>query len=180
MLSVGFWRWYINITITILDIIHRPVFYLKKKTFWRLDSVSVFRWKLLIWDQYTELVTCLRTVATAPIGCPEIETNSVDWAKLSIFHLKTEKESNLRNVFQIKERTMDNAVIVTLAYCRHNAMVLTMVYNTQNFRVPGLCPAFVNLNTTKYYYSICFRLQVRKRDTYLPCNSEVSYFLFMS
>jgi hypothetical protein len=26
---VGLWRWYINITITILDIIHRPVFYLK-------------------------------------------------------------------------------------------------------------------------------------------------------
>jgi hypothetical protein len=29
MLSIGFWRWYINITITIRDIIHRPVFYLK-------------------------------------------------------------------------------------------------------------------------------------------------------
>jgi hypothetical protein len=29
MLSVGLWRWYVNITITILDIIHRPVFYLK-------------------------------------------------------------------------------------------------------------------------------------------------------
>jgi hypothetical protein len=27
--SIGLWRWYINITITILDIIHRPVFYLK-------------------------------------------------------------------------------------------------------------------------------------------------------
>jgi hypothetical protein len=23
------WRWYINITVTVLDIIHRPVFYLK-------------------------------------------------------------------------------------------------------------------------------------------------------
>jgi hypothetical protein len=30
MSSIGFWRWYINITITILDIIHRPVFYLKQ------------------------------------------------------------------------------------------------------------------------------------------------------
>jgi hypothetical protein len=29
MLSIGLWRWYINITITILDIIHRPVPYLK-------------------------------------------------------------------------------------------------------------------------------------------------------
>jgi hypothetical protein len=29
MLSIVLWRWYINITITNLDIIHRPVFYLK-------------------------------------------------------------------------------------------------------------------------------------------------------
>jgi hypothetical protein len=29
MLSIGLWRRYINITITIVDIIHRPVFYLK-------------------------------------------------------------------------------------------------------------------------------------------------------
>jgi hypothetical protein len=29
MLSIGLWQWYINITITILDIIHRPDFYLK-------------------------------------------------------------------------------------------------------------------------------------------------------
>jgi hypothetical protein len=28
MLSVGLWRWYVNITDTILDIIHCPVFYL--------------------------------------------------------------------------------------------------------------------------------------------------------
>jgi hypothetical protein len=29
MLSVGLWRWYINITITIRDIIHHSIFYLK-------------------------------------------------------------------------------------------------------------------------------------------------------
>jgi hypothetical protein len=29
MLSTGLWWWYINITITILDIIYRPVFYIK-------------------------------------------------------------------------------------------------------------------------------------------------------
>jgi hypothetical protein len=35
MLSIGLWRWYINITITILDIIHHPVFYLKlNSTLW--------------------------------------------------------------------------------------------------------------------------------------------------
>jgi hypothetical protein len=41
---------YFNITIIILDIIRRPVFYLKT-TFQRLDSVSVFRWNLLKWAQ---------------------------------------------------------------------------------------------------------------------------------
>jgi hypothetical protein len=39
-----------------LDIIHRPVFYLKHTTFRRLYSVSVFRWNLLSWDQSIELV----------------------------------------------------------------------------------------------------------------------------
>jgi hypothetical protein len=29
MLSTGLWRWYINIANTIMDIIHRPVFYSK-------------------------------------------------------------------------------------------------------------------------------------------------------
>jgi hypothetical protein len=29
MLSIGLWRWYSNTTITILGIIHRPVFYLR-------------------------------------------------------------------------------------------------------------------------------------------------------
>jgi hypothetical protein len=39
MLSVGLWRWYINITITILDIIHRPVFYLHLLRFlWGTDK----------------------------------------------------------------------------------------------------------------------------------------------
>jgi hypothetical protein len=32
ILSIGLWRWYINITITILDIIRRRVFYLKLST----------------------------------------------------------------------------------------------------------------------------------------------------
>jgi hypothetical protein len=29
MLSIGLWRWYINITITILDTVYRPVSYIK-------------------------------------------------------------------------------------------------------------------------------------------------------
>jgi hypothetical protein len=30
MLSIGLWKWYINVTNNILDIIHRPVCYLKQ------------------------------------------------------------------------------------------------------------------------------------------------------
>jgi hypothetical protein len=57
MLSIGLWGWYINITITILDIIHRPVFYLKL-TFWGLDNVSFARHGLSLsivpnWVGYT-------------------------------------------------------------------------------------------------------------------------------
>lgn len=42
--------------IMFLDIIHRPVFYLKHGTFWRLDSLSIFRLNLLSWAQSTEIV----------------------------------------------------------------------------------------------------------------------------
>jgi hypothetical protein len=31
ILSIGLWRWYINRTISVLDIIHRPAFYLKHR-----------------------------------------------------------------------------------------------------------------------------------------------------
>jgi hypothetical protein len=42
MLSIGLWRWYVNITITTLDIIHHPVFYLKTRCFgdWILSLSS--------------------------------------------------------------------------------------------------------------------------------------------
>jgi hypothetical protein len=38
---IGLWRWYINVTITILDIIHRPVFYLKQ-----LNSIGLYEIRL--------------------------------------------------------------------------------------------------------------------------------------
>jgi hypothetical protein len=47
MLSIGLWRWYINITITIVDIIHRPVFYLNYNV-----SETGFCLHLLVEDQY--------------------------------------------------------------------------------------------------------------------------------
>jgi hypothetical protein len=40
----------------ILDIMDRPVF-IRTQRFRRLDSVLIFRWDLLSWDQYTELVS---------------------------------------------------------------------------------------------------------------------------
>jgi hypothetical protein len=42
ILSIGLWRWYINITITVLDIIRHPVFYLKHIVFgdWILSPSS--------------------------------------------------------------------------------------------------------------------------------------------
>jgi hypothetical protein len=48
MSPIGLWRWYIKAIITILDIIHRPVFYLKAERFegW---IVSAFRRNLLSW-----------------------------------------------------------------------------------------------------------------------------------
>jgi hypothetical protein len=79
MLSIGLWRRYINMAITILDIIHRPVFYLKL---------------------YIPYLCCC--------WCQEAGTVSIYWAHRSRFHLKMETESSSRNVmFLNKDRTMD-------------------------------------------------------------------------
>jgi hypothetical protein len=52
--------------------------------------------------------------------CPETETNSVYWAHLSRFHLKTEIDSSLGGiVFYIKDRTMDKVVIVVVMLTSH-------------------------------------------------------------
>jgi hypothetical protein len=44
----GCWLWYININITILDIIHCTEFYLKNSMFQILDYVSVFKWNTML------------------------------------------------------------------------------------------------------------------------------------
>jgi hypothetical protein len=56
MLSIRLWRWYINITITSLDVTYRTVFYFKHDVS-GLDSVSVFRLKLLSLAQDIVLVS---------------------------------------------------------------------------------------------------------------------------
>jgi hypothetical protein len=48
MLFIGLCRWYFNITITVLDIIYRPVFYLKR-------NVSENRFCLCLQMEPTEL-----------------------------------------------------------------------------------------------------------------------------
>jgi hypothetical protein len=70
---MGLWRWYINITITILDVIHRPVLYFK-------HDVSVTGFYLRFKVQLTQL---------------DPETSSICWAHLRRFHLKAETESSL-------------------------------------------------------------------------------------
>jgi hypothetical protein len=44
-----------NITVTISDIMHRPIFYLKTLRFGRLYSICVFRLNLFCWAHYKEL-----------------------------------------------------------------------------------------------------------------------------
>jgi hypothetical protein len=55
MLSMGLWRWYINITITILNIMHRPVFYLK-------DEISGTEFCLRLQVESTQLDPVDRSV----------------------------------------------------------------------------------------------------------------------
>jgi hypothetical protein len=85
MLSIGLWRRYINITITILDIIHRPVFYLK------LDV--------------PETEFCLRLeMEPTPL---RRQTSSVNGVHLSRFHQSSETESSLRN-FRVDDDSNNN------------------------------------------------------------------------
>jgi hypothetical protein len=99
MLSIGSWRWHIDIIITILDIIHRPVFYLK-------HNVSDTGLCLRLQVEHTQL----SQIDGISLCCPEIGTSSIYSAQLSKLHLKMETESSLRNVvLQIKDRTMDTA-----------------------------------------------------------------------
>jgi hypothetical protein len=65
--------------------------------------------------------------------CPKIGTNSINWAQLSRFYLKTETETSLRNVvFCNINRTvfLDNTQkqIILLTYYRHK--ILDLIYGT--------------------------------------------------
>jgi hypothetical protein len=110
MLSIGLLWWYINITITILDIIRHPVFCLKHDVS-ETVSVSVFVEPTQV-GQIDKASLSLRCCC----WCPKTEAIFIYWAQLCMFHLKTETESSLRKVvFEIKTGRwiMSRTVIVT-------------------------------------------------------------------
>jgi hypothetical protein len=83
MLSIGLWRRYVNITITTLDIIQRPVFDFK--------------------HNISETEFCPRLqVKTTKTG-----TSSISWAELNKFHLKMETESILSGYMWSKKSLVD-------------------------------------------------------------------------
>jgi hypothetical protein len=47
---------------------------------------------------YLKIPSCLFFKTQISELCPEIGTSFIDWAQLSRFYLKTERESSLRNV----------------------------------------------------------------------------------
>jgi hypothetical protein len=77
MLCISLWRCYINITIEILNIIHRPVFYLK-------HSVSEAGFCPRFQVEPTKLgktdrdSLCLRTPATTPIAFQKTNTTQTN------------------------------------------------------------------------------------------------------
>jgi hypothetical protein len=102
MLSIGLWRWYIYITITILDIIHRPVFYLTYKV-----SETSFCLRLQVEDPQlgpTDRASlCLRNVVflNKIQGFSSLFFFSFTWGWRQI-------QSRKRRVFSLlKIRTMD-------------------------------------------------------------------------
>jgi hypothetical protein len=88
MLSIGLWWWYIDITITILDIIHRPVFYLKHDVS-EMEFVSVFRWMNLLGVPKNGDSLCLRTAAIVKVTLQPTVSQSVCLDAEPFFDLMT-------------------------------------------------------------------------------------------
>jgi hypothetical protein len=86
MMSIGSWRWYINIIITILDVIQGPFFYLRHNV-----SETEFFLRLQVQD------TQLCPIDRASCCCSVTESSFKYWAQLSSYHLDTETESSLWN-----------------------------------------------------------------------------------
>jgi hypothetical protein len=82
-----------GLTITILGIIDRPVFYLKHG-----GSQTGFCLRLQAEPTQLGLINRASLCLRAPATAPETETCFINLAQFSGFHLKTKTESSLRNV----------------------------------------------------------------------------------
>jgi hypothetical protein len=104
MRSICFWRRYIYIIITVLDIVHCPVFNFK-----HIVSETAFYLRLRV--ETTRLGSIDRALSSSP-----------DRVQLGRFRVKTDTFPSLRNV-AVKSKTglliMPRIVIVTLIYHRH-------------------------------------------------------------
>jgi hypothetical protein len=116
-----------SITITIVEIIHRHVFYLKHNVTEMEPNYSGTRGNT---NHYlrtpptslsTEVVPVSGTLSCVGAGFQRRGNSSVDLAQLSRYHLQTETESSLRKVFfKIKQHwVMSRTVIDILIYHRH-------------------------------------------------------------
>jgi hypothetical protein len=86
-------------------------------------------------------------LGTNIIISPEIGTSSIDWAQMSRFYLKTERESSLRNVvfwkinrtvFLDKDKTMDNVHKHIICTNVPSLQILDLIYCTWVFSVCGI------------------------------------------
>jgi hypothetical protein len=99
MLCTGLWWRYINMTITILGIIHRPVYYLK--------HVSETRFCLRLQVETTQIgpidraSVCLRTPATTQIGFikPTTQHNTNHQYELAFPHFQSPKLWGLSSIY---------------------------------------------------------------------------------
>jgi hypothetical protein len=86
MLSIGWWRWDIRITIAILDIIHRPVFHLK-------HNVSETGFCLRIQVEHTQLglidrpSVCLQTQAATSTGFTSLSQHTTNQQRQFTFSI---------------------------------------------------------------------------------------------
>jgi hypothetical protein len=94
MLSIGLWRWYINITFTILDIIHRPVLYLK-------HNVSETGFYLRLQVEPTQL----GPMDTISLLFADSETICIDW-----YHITTACVTSFNYSLTQREGTWEDEI----------------------------------------------------------------------
>jgi hypothetical protein len=127
MPSIGLWRWYINISITILDIMHRPVFYLKLNSSLYvcpyltgntlrlryepnnlMVSIGLWRWYINITISILNYPSSCFVSKTQRFGDWILNSSSSGTYSVGLLSISG-PVSSLRNVeFKLKHKTMDN------------------------------------------------------------------------